>query len=200
MAGASCETALLEGALPARRRERHHAVPLLFPPLAHVGNVVQRAVGHRLHGFTLTPRATVHAGGNLKVLNGKVMFRIDHLPLVVRHQGTAFQQRFAVAQPQRRIHNVQIVIQQRKAQIVWPNAVGAVLIHPKRSERARLRLQLLIKRREAAVEAHHQRQFFARCQLNQPFRIQDIFRQRFIHADVNARVEQFAHHLVVGGR
>ena len=84
VAGASCETALLEGALPAWRRERHHAVALLFPPFAHVRNVVQRALGHRLHGFTLASRPTVHAGSNLKMLNGKVVLRVDHLPLVIR--------------------------------------------------------------------------------------------------------------------
>ena len=106
----------------------------------------------------------------------------------------------AVAQPQRRIHNVQIIIQKGEAQIVWPNAVGAVLIHPQRGERVRLRLQLLVKRRKAAVETHHQRQFFARGQLNQPFGILNIFRQRLIHADVNPRIEQLAYHLIVGCR
>ena len=42
---------------------------------------------------------------------------------------------------------MQIIIQKGEAQIVWPNAVGAVLIHSQRGKRARLRLKLLVKRR-----------------------------------------------------
>ena len=95
---------------------------------------------------------------------------------------------------------MEIIIQQREAQIVRPDAVRAVLIHPQRGKRARLCLKLLVKGREAAVEADHQRQFFTRRQLNQAFRVRNIFRQRFIHANVNARIEQLAHDLIVGRR
>jgi hypothetical protein len=41
-----------------------------------------------------------------------MVFGVDHFTLLVREQRAAFQLRIAVAQPQRRIHNVQIIIQQ----------------------------------------------------------------------------------------
>lgn len=46
--GASREAALLQSALPARRRKRDHTVALLFTPLPHVGDVIQRTVSDGL--------------------------------------------------------------------------------------------------------------------------------------------------------
>ena len=92
---------------------------------------------------------------------------------------------------------MQIIIEKRKAQIVWPDAVGTVFIHPQRGQRARLCLQLLIKRSEAAVKAHHQRQVLACRQLYQSLGILNVLRQGLIHTDVNTGIQQFADHLIV---
>ena len=138
----------------------------------------------------------MHAGGNLQPGRTELVFGIEHFTLRSDLQRAAAQARLTISQPQRSIHHVQIVIEKGKAQIV-AYAVATMLIHPQRGKRARLRLKLLIKRREAAVEAHHQRQLFARGKLNQPFGILNIFCQRLIHADVDTRIEQLAHHLIV---
>ena len=131
------------------------------------------------------------------MLNGKMMFGVNHFTLLVGQQRAALQLGFSVTQPQGRIHDVEIIIQQREPQIVRPHAVGTVLIHTQRGIRAGLRFKLLIERRKTAVEADHQRQLFTRGQLNQSFSILHIFRQRLINADVNACVQQLAHHLEV---
>ena len=134
------------------------------------------------------------------MLNGKMVFRVHHLPSFVSDQGAAFQLCITVAQPQRGIHHVKIIIKKGKTQIVRPYAVGTMLIHTQRSHIAGLRFQLLVKRRKAAVKPHHQGQVFTRRQINQAFGVLHVFRQRFIHADVDARIEQLAYHLIVGGR
>jgi hypothetical protein len=38
---------------------------------SHVGNVIQRAVGDGLHAFSLAAGTTVHAGGDLQMVNAK---------------------------------------------------------------------------------------------------------------------------------
>lgn len=101
----------------------------------------------------------MHAGRDLQMVNREMVFGVDHFTLLVREQRATLQLRVAAGEPQRRIHNVEIIIQQREAQIVRPDAIRAVLIHPQRGKRARLCLELLVKGREAAVEADHQRQF-----------------------------------------
>ncbi len=65
MLGAAHEAALLKGTLPAGDRPQRNAAALLFPPLAHVGDVVQATVGHCLHPLALAASPAVHAGGDL---------------------------------------------------------------------------------------------------------------------------------------
>ncbi|WP_447282794.1 hypothetical protein, partial [Enterobacter asburiae] len=64
-----------------------------------------------------------------------------------------------------------------EAQIDWPNALGALNIHPQRGERARLRLQLLVKPGEAAVLTHHNAEFFGGGQQQPSVGMLHILRQ-----------------------
>ncbi|MNS87557.1 hypothetical protein D3C72_1215040 [compost metagenome] len=139
----------------------------------------------------------MHAGGHLNGVHREMVFGIHHLPVIVGLQGAAFQLCITVGQPQGRIDHMQIIIQQRKAQIVRANAVGAMLIHTQRCRRAKPGFEILIQRREPAIEPDHQRQIFARRQLNQTLGVMHILGQRFIDANVNTGIEQFAHHLIV---
>ena len=60
---------------------------------------------------------------DLQMVNREMVFCVDHFTLLVREQRATLQLRVATGEPQRRIHNVEIIIQQREAQIVWPDAV-----------------------------------------------------------------------------
>ncbi len=118
----------------------------------------------------------------------KVVLGVDHRPVVVSDQRAAVKLAFAPRQPQGGVHHVEIVIQQREAQIVRPNAVATVLIHAQRCPIGEPDFQIAIERREATVEANHQDQFFTRGQRHQPLGIGKILRQRLIDADVYPRV------------
>ena len=107
----------------------HHAPTAFLAPFAHVRHIKQAAVRHRLHTFTLAPGATVHTGGDLQLIRRKIVLGIQHLAKIVGLQRAAVQLRLAVRQPQRGVHNVQIVVQQSETQIVRPNAIRTVLIH-----------------------------------------------------------------------
>ena len=190
---------LLKGSLPARNRPGHDARTALFSPFTHVRHLKQSTVGHRLHPFTLTARTTVHTGGNLQSRLAEMVLGVKHMPFVGGLQNTIAKRRFAVRQPQRGIDHVQIIIKQREAQIVRANAVGTMFIHAQRRHLPGALFQLAVKRREASVETHHQRQIFTRRQRHQPLRIVELIGKRFIHADMNAGVQQFAHYRVVRG-
>ncbi len=126
------KTALLQRALPARHRTLHHACAALFAPLAHVGHVNQRAVGDRLHPLALATGATVHTGGDGQIAAAEMVFGVPHLALRGDLQRAARKRRLAAAEPQRGIYQMQIIIQQREAQVMRANAVGAVFIHAQR--------------------------------------------------------------------
>ena len=91
---------------------------------------------------------------------------------------------------------MQIVIQQREAQIV-ADAVAAVFVHPQRGCVSELRLQLAIERSKTAIKPDHEREMTAGGQLNQRLRIAELIRQRFINADMNAGIEQPTNHFIM---
>ncbi|MNR38280.1 hypothetical protein D3C85_1563680 [compost metagenome] len=61
----------------------------------------------------------------------------------------------AIGQPQRGIHHVKIIVQQREAQIVWTNAVSAMFIHSQRRRRVKSSFEILIERSKAAIKPDH---------------------------------------------
>ena len=83
---------------------------------------------------------------------------------------------------------MQIVIQQRKAQIV-AHAVATVFIHPQRSRVTELSFKFAIERGEAAIKSDHKSKMAAGRQLNQRLRIAKLVGQRFINADMNSGIE-----------
>ncbi len=83
---------------------------------------------------------------------------------------------------------MQIVIKQRKAQIV-ADAIATMLIHPQRGRLAQPPLQLPIERREAAIKTDHQRQSTSRRQLDQRLRLTQLVRQWFIHTNMNPGIQ-----------
>lgn len=83
---------------------------------------------------------------------------------------------------------MQIVIKQRKAQIV-ADAIATVFIHPQRGRLAQPPLQLPIERRKAAIETDHQRQSTSRRQLDQRLRLTQLVRQWFIHTNMNPGIQ-----------
>ena len=115
----------------------------------------------------------------------KVVLGVDHRPLVVGQQRAAVKLAFASRQPQGGVHYVQVVVQQRKAQIVRPDAVAPVLIHAQRGSAGEAGFQVTIQRCKATVEADHQDQLFTRGQRHQPLGIGKVLRQRLIDADVD---------------
>ena len=105
--------------LPARHRLFQHALRIFTQPVTHIGQLIQRAVGHRLHAFALAAAAAMHAGRHLRARRRsgarRTAFRLR------RWRNAAAQQLFASArQPQRSVHHVQVIIQQGKTQIVGP--------------------------------------------------------------------------------
>ncbi len=123
------EAALHQRALPARHRLFQHALRIFTQPVTHIGQLIQRAVGHRLHAFAQAAAAAMHAGRHLRAPAGEVVLGVQHFACGVGAQAAA-QQLFASArQPQRSVHHVQVIIQQGKTQIVRADAVRPMFIH-----------------------------------------------------------------------
>ncbi|MOA25973.1 hypothetical protein D3C78_1467340 [compost metagenome] len=74
----------------------------------------------------------MHTGRHLHMVNGKMVFGINHRTVPVGLQRTAVQLSITARQPQSGIDHMQIVVQQRKAHIVRADTVGAMLIHTQR--------------------------------------------------------------------
>ncbi len=53
----------------------------------------------------------------------------QHFAGLIGQQRTAFESCIAARQPQRGIHHMQIIIQQREIKIVWPDAIATMFIH-----------------------------------------------------------------------
>ncbi len=130
----------------------------------------------------------MHAGGDVQSIVAKVVLGVDHLPLVIGEQRAAVELAFAARQPQGGIHHVKVVIQQRKAQILRPDAVAPVLVHAQRGPGSQPGFQIAVERREAAVKADHQDQILTCGQRHQPLGIGKALRQRFIDADMHTGV------------
>ena len=165
---AARKAALFEGALPARDGWRNNPRPPLLTPLAHVGNIQKRTVGYRLDPLPLAARPAVHGGGYLHIARAEMVLSIDHRPLIIGLQRAAGEPGLIPRQPQRGVHHMEIIIQQGKAQIVWPDTVGPMLVHPQRCRTGELRFKLPIERREAAVKADHQGEFLLCGEVNEP--------------------------------
>ncbi|MNC38543.1 hypothetical protein D3C75_871550 [compost metagenome] len=127
------KTALFQRGLPAWGWFFEHALRVFPQPLAHIVQLIDRAVGDCLHALPLAASTPVHAGRNDGVTTGKVVFRVKHLARVVCAQLATLQAGVPASQPQRGIHHVQIIIQQGKTQILGSYAIGAVFIHTDRS-------------------------------------------------------------------
>ncbi len=133
----------------------------------------------------------------MHIARAEMVLSIDHRPLIVGLQRAAGKPGLIPRQPQRGVHHMEIIIQQGKAQIVWPDTVGPVLVHPQRCRTGELRFELPIEGREAAVKADHQGELLLCSEFNEPLSVGQVVGQRFIDANMNARLQQLADNLIV---
>lgn len=72
------EAALHQRALPTRHRLFQLTLYIFTQPVTHIGQLIQRAVGHRLHAFALAAAAAMHTGRHLRVAAGEVVLGVQH--------------------------------------------------------------------------------------------------------------------------
>ncbi len=186
-------------ALPGGRRSDQRAVVPLFLPVAHLTDVDTFTVARRTDPLTLTACAPVHAGGDRQALQGEVVLSVEHLSLFVGIDAPLNMLNRLAAQPECGVDDVQVVIEQGKAEILRPDAIAAVLFNPQGSDVSHLRPQLLIARGEAAIKGDHQLTLLFLRQRHQRLCLIQGFRQRLIDADIFSGQQQRLHHLIVRG-